>query len=203
MALQGVQPALRLARMSDREAIEALMRRSVEALCIRDYTAHQIAALGRDFGFGSIEDELILDRTYFVAELQGGIVGCGGWSQRTKLLRLRDDDAGADTVLAHPSAGWAAIRSIFVHPAVAGRGVGRLLVNEAETAARRDGYHAFELAATLTGVPLYRKMAYRTKGLYSFELRGGGRFAMVLMGKADAERSLPAGAGAGAETPAV
>ena len=47
MALQGVQPALRLARMSDREAIEALMRRS---LAEREGGAPSVALLSSDVG---------------------------------------------------------------------------------------------------------------------------------------------------------
>ena len=183
--MHALRPTLRLARMSDRHAIEALMRQSAETLCIRDYSARQIAAVARDFGFGSLDEDLILDGAYFVAELQGTIVGCGGWSRRTKLLQVSDDDTGLECVLPHPSSGRAAIRAIFVHPDLSGRGIGRLLVRAAETAARRSGYDAFEIAATLTGVPLYRKLDYRTKGLFSFGLNGGGRFAFVLMGKWD------------------
>jgi GNAT superfamily N-acetyltransferase len=182
-SMQGTRPTLRIARMSDRADLEALMRRSVQTLCIRDYSARQIADVGRDFGFGNLDEELILDGTYFVAEMQGAIVGCGGWSRRMKLLEVRDDDTGLESALPHPAAGKAAIRAIFVDPAMSGHGIGRLLVRAAESSARSHGFQTFELAATLTGVPLYRKLDYRTKGLFSFGLSGGGRFAIVLMGK--------------------
>ena len=189
--MEDARPTLRIARMPDRDAIEALMRQSVQTLSVRDYSARQIAGIGRDFGFGSLDEALILDGTYFVAELSGAVVGCGGWSGRTKLLEVRDDDTGQDGALPHPSSGKAAIRAVFVHPAMSGRGVGRLLVRAAESAARSHGYDSFEIAATLTGVPLYRKLDYRTKGLFSFGLSGGGRFSVVLMGKEERDCGRP------------
>lgn len=188
--MQDLRPTLRHAQPCDRDAIERLIRRSVRTLCIRDYSDRQIAAMEREFGFGRLDDELILDGTYFVAEMQGVIVGSGGWSRRTKLLQVRDDDTGLESGLPHPPPGKAAIRAVFVHPEMAGRGIGRLLVRAAEAAARKKGYDAFEIAATLTGVPLYRKLDYRTKGLFSFGLSGGGRFAFVLLSKRDGERGL-------------
>lgn len=185
--MQDLRPTLRHARRSDRAAIERLMRRSAQTLCIRDYSARQVAAMEREFGFGRLDEELILDGTYFVAEMQGVIVGSGGWSRRTKLLKVRDDDTGLEGDLFHPPSGKAAIRAVFVDPEMAGRGLGRLLVRAAEAAARKNGHDAFEIAATLTGVPLYRKLGYRTKGLFSFELSGDGRFAFVLLSKWDSD----------------
>jgi GNAT superfamily N-acetyltransferase len=181
--MRPVCPTLRPAILSDFGAIEALMYRSVRALCIRDYTAEQIAVMMRDFAFARAEEILIRDRTYFVAEFEGAIVGCGGWSWRAKTYRMRDDDTGQETALPHPAPGLAAIRAIFVEPALAGRGIGRTLVCAAEEAARKEGYGAFEIGATLTGVPLYRTLGYRASGLYSFELASGGRFAVVMMHK--------------------
>jgi GNAT superfamily N-acetyltransferase len=181
--MRSVCPTLRPAALSDFDAIEALMYRSVRALCIRDYTAEQIAVMMRDFAFARAEEILIRDRTYFVAEFEGAIVGCGGWSWRAKTYRMRDDDTGQETALPHPAPGLAAIRAIFVEPALAGRGIGRTLVCAAEEAARKEGYGAFEIGATLTGVPLYRTLGYRASGLYSFELASGGRFAVVMMHK--------------------
>ncbi|MGH6618210.1 MAG: GNAT family N-acetyltransferase [Alphaproteobacteria bacterium] len=188
--MQDLRPTLRHARPCDRDAIERLMRRSVRTLCTRDYSARQIAAMEREFGFGRLDEALILDGTYFVAEIQGAIVGSGGWSRRTKLLAVRDDDTGLESDLLHPPHGKAAIRAVFVHPEMAGRGIGRLLVRAAESDARKKGHEAFEIAATLTGVPLYRKLDYRTKGLFSFGLSGDGRFAFVLLSKRDGERGL-------------
>jgi GNAT superfamily N-acetyltransferase len=181
--MRPVCPTLRPAILSDFGAIESLMYRSVRALCIRDYTAEQIAVMMRDFAFARAEEILIRDRTYFVAEFEGAIVGCGGWSWRAKTYRMRDDDTGQETALPHPAPGLAAIRAIFVEPALAGRGIGRTLVCAAEEAARKEGYGAFEIGATLTGVPLYRTLGYRASGLYSFELASGGRFAVVMMHK--------------------
>lgn len=87
------------------------------------------------------------------------------------------------------------VRSVFFcrtvdHGALVGGGpgaigTGRLLVCAAESAARKWGHDVFEVAATLTGVPLYQKLGYRLHGIYSFDLHGSGRFPYALMSKAD------------------
>ena len=69
----------RLAREDDIPALEVLIPVSVRALQAPHYSLAQMeAALGPVFG---VDRQLIRDRTYFVAEQDGAIVGCGGWSR--------------------------------------------------------------------------------------------------------------------------
>jgi GNAT superfamily N-acetyltransferase len=185
-----VHPTIRRAQLSDSAALASLMRHSVHTLCARDYNEAQIAAVAEAFGFGTLDEQLIRDETYFVAEWNGVAVGCGGWTRRVKAYAVQHDRTARRLVLPHPTPGRAAIRAIFVHPDMAGRGVGRLLVRAAEGAARKWGYDVFEIAATLTGAPLYRKLAYRMHGIYSFDLHGNGRFPFALMSKADPDREV-------------
>ncbi len=71
---------LRPARMDDVPALEELIPLSVRALQGAHYSPAQIdAALGPVFG---VDRQLIADGTYFVAEHDGQIIGCGGWSKR-------------------------------------------------------------------------------------------------------------------------
>ncbi len=64
--------------------LEALIRDSVRVLQAPDYTEEQReAALRTVYG---VDTQLIHDGTYFVAELDGAIVGCGGWSRRKTLF---------------------------------------------------------------------------------------------------------------------
>ena len=183
-----VRPTIRRAQLSDRAPLASLMRHSVQALCVRDYSEAQIAAVTQAFGFGTLDEQLIRDETYFVAELNGVVVGCGGWTRRIKAYPVQHDRTARQLILPHPTPGRAAIRAIFVHPDMAGRGIGQLLVRAAEGAARKWGYDVFEIVATLTGVPLYQKLAYRMHGIYSFDLHGNGRFPFALMSKADPDR---------------
>lgn len=184
-----IRPTLRRALAADRDAIESLMQRSVRALCIRDYSADQIATMTRRFGFAQLEETLIDDGTYFVAESAGAIVGCGGWTWRELTYHMRDEDTGLERSLPHPSPGSAAIRSIFVDPRVAGRGIGGLLVMAAEASARKVGFDAFELRATLTGAPLYRKLGYRAGGLFSCDFASESRFHVIMMYKQDRQNT--------------
>ena len=76
--------ALRKATLEDRSALERLIADSARGLSSTDYTASQVeAALGSAFG---VDTELIRDGTYFVAEAEGRLVGCGGWSRRATLF---------------------------------------------------------------------------------------------------------------------
>ena len=78
---------LRAATPEDAPALEALIRRSVHGLQADHYDAEQReAALGSVFG---VDHRLIADGTYLVAERDGRIVGCGGWSDREALYALR------------------------------------------------------------------------------------------------------------------
>jgi hypothetical protein len=69
---------IRLAGRSDVDAIAALNRFSARGLSREDYTDAQIEA-AVSFVYG-VDSELISDGTYFVAEADNELIGCGGWS---------------------------------------------------------------------------------------------------------------------------
>ena len=76
--------SLREAAHSDIGVIGELIERSAIALQKDIYSPDQIrAALGPVFG---VDEQMIRDRTYFVAESEGQVVGCGGWSFREAML---------------------------------------------------------------------------------------------------------------------
>lgn len=101
-----------------------------------------------------VDTQLIDDGTYFVVELDGKIVGCGGWSRRATLYG-GDHSAGRDGSLLDPSSDAAKVRAMYTHPAYARRGVGRLILELCEHAAQAEGFSTLELMATLSGRPLY------------------------------------------------
>ena len=181
---------LRLARTEDAPILRYMIRESARYLCTGDYSDEQIEGAKTDFGFATLDEQLIEDKTYFVAETGGAIVGCGGWAYRCHSLPIRGETHGERIELPHPSRNAAAIRGIFVHPGWSGQGIGRRLVRAAEAAARLQGFDAFEIAATFTGVPLYRKLGYHSAATYHMPLGEYDSFPFVLMTKTDGQPAL-------------
>lgn len=90
-------------------ALRALQERSMRVLSRHSYTATQIDTFIRRIG--TMDDYLIGDRTYLVAELDGELLGCGEWT--TRLPGYARRAVGE----AHtPDPNRATIRSVFVNP---------------------------------------------------------------------------------------
>jgi GNAT superfamily N-acetyltransferase len=141
-----------------------LIDASVRRLQSDDYSAEQIdSALRSVFG---VDSQLVGDGTYLLvqtvpvdASKNPVIVACGGWSKRKTLYggdrwRDRQDD------LLDPAKDAAKIRAFFIHPDWARRGIGTLLLDACEAAARAAGFTRFEMGATLTGMKLFQKRGY-------------------------------------------
>ena len=110
------------------------------------YTPAQVAAAVR---YVCVPDhELIDDGTYLVAELDGRLVGCGGWSLRRKDY-AGPADSGTDAERLDPLTEPTRIRAMFTAPDVARQGVGRAILTAAEDAARAAGFRRARLGATL------------------------------------------------------
>jgi GNAT superfamily N-acetyltransferase len=108
-----------------------------------------------------LDRQLVVDGTYFVAELDGAIAGCGGWSRRATLYG-GDHSAGLrEPRLLDPASEPARIRAMYTHPDFARRGVGRALLAHCEAAARDEGFAACELMGTMAGIPLYLASGYK------------------------------------------
>ena len=143
---------IRTAVLADAPAIEALIAASVHGLQAGDYTADQRAgALGTIFG---VDRQMIADGTYFVIEMEGRMVACGGWSRRKTPFGGDHGPCKDDSVL-DPATDAARIRAFFVHPDFARRGLGTRLLQSCESGARAAGLRRVELTSTLTGVALY------------------------------------------------
>jgi len=148
---------VRKAQRADQPRLEQLIADSARTLGTHAYRSEQIeAALRGAFG---VDTQLIDDGTYFVAELDGVIVGCGGWSRRSTLFG-GDRHAQRDARELNPQTDAARIRAFFVAPEYARQGIGRALLMNCEIAAQAQGFTRFELMGTLTGVPFYRALGY-------------------------------------------
>jgi GNAT superfamily N-acetyltransferase len=171
---------LRLALPEDILVLTALIAASVRILQADDYTASQReGALASVFG---VDTQLIADGTYFVAEVNGTIVACGGWSKR-KTLFGADHCAGREDSLLDPSKDAAKIRAFFVHPAWARQGIGTRVLEACESAAKAAGFSRFEMGATLTGVALYKARGYREVERIEVPLGNGESLPIVRMEK--------------------
>jgi GNAT superfamily N-acetyltransferase len=145
-----------------------------------DYTPSQLeSALETVYG---VDSQLIADGTYYAAESKGTLVGCGGWSKR-KTLYGGDLWTGREDDLLDPRRDAAKIRAFFVDPAWARRGVGTLILEACESAAKAAGFTRLEMGATLTGVPFYRVKGYIELEHLAVPLANGESLAIVRMAK--------------------
>jgi len=170
----------RLATLSDLPALNRLVELAVRGLSADYYTGPQIESALR-YMFG-IDTQLVVDGTYYVAEVDGQLAGCGGWSRRQTLYGGDQSKAAADPLL-DPARDAGRIRAFFVHPGWARRGVGRAIIGVCEAAAGAAGFQSLALAATLPGEPLYGALGY-TAGPRTFvNFPDGERLAIVQMHK--------------------
>ena len=131
----------------DIPSIKEIMELSINSLQ-KDYLDRkQIEASHEAMG---LDIELIEDK----------IIGCGGWGKRKTLFggtHTRD----RDETFSDPAKDSAKIRAMYTHPSWARKGVGSLVLEISESLARREGFKSFELMATLSGEPLYRRYGYK------------------------------------------
>jgi N-acetylglutamate synthase-like GNAT family acetyltransferase len=171
---------VRLAREEDVRAIERLIRISCHGLQSSHYSEGQIiGAIGSVFG---VDYQLILDRTYFLAEAEGRIVGCGGWSKRKTLFGSDAMKMGMDVEL-NPKRDSARIRAFFVHPQWARCGIGCEILRHCEQPIQLAGFRSIELVATLTGVPFYIGCDYSQTERFEVRLKNGLMLPVVRMVK--------------------
>jgi GNAT superfamily N-acetyltransferase len=145
-------------------------------------TAAQIEASRAGMG---LDTQLIEDGTYFVVALGSVLAGCGGWSRRDTLYG-GDHFPGRNAALLDPARDAARVRAMYTAPALARRGVGRLILSLSEHAAAAEGFARLQLAATLAGAPLYIACGYRV--IERFEDTSGACPVPLLR----MEKSLPA-----------
>ncbi|MDB5465189.1 MAG: acetyltransferase, family [Phenylobacterium sp.] len=169
----------RLAGPEDIPALDAVMAAAIAELQRAFLTPAQIAASRTIMG---LDRQLIADGTYFVVEADGEIAGCGGWSRRATLYG-GDHSPGRDSALLDPATDPARVRAMYTHPAFARRGVGRLILELCEDAARAEGFSRLELMATMSGRPLYARAGY-VEIEHILDDRGGEPVPLVRMGKA-------------------
>ena len=152
------QPPQRLATPADAPAISALLRASILALFPAFYDEAHVESAARYIG--ELDMALIEDGTYYVHEVGGEIVACGGWSRRNRLY-TGSGDAADDGRLLDPATEPARVRAMFVRGDWTRRGLGRAILERCERDAAAEGFTTLALMATLPGEQLYRAYGFR------------------------------------------
>jgi GNAT superfamily N-acetyltransferase len=83
-----------------------------------------------------------------------------------------------------PATDAAKVRAMYTDPAFVRRGVGRLLLDLCEGAAREAGFARVELMATMSGLPLYRAAGYGPVNAVESAPIDGTTVPLLLMSKA-------------------
>jgi GNAT superfamily N-acetyltransferase len=171
---------LRKATLSDRAAIAQLIKDSARSLSRADYSDAQIeGAIATVFG---VDTNLIIDGTYFVADGAGTLIGCGGWSKR-KTLFGGDQYATRDSSYLDPKTEPAKIRSFFIHPEHARKGIARTILEACESEAKAAGFQSLELMSTLPGIKLYGACGYVDENPVELEVGDGVTIGLLPMRK--------------------
>ncbi|MGH7926227.1 MAG: GNAT family N-acetyltransferase [Candidatus Binatia bacterium] len=173
----------RLATPADIPAIVELMRVAIRENMRSFLSSAEIQAAQETMG---VDRSLIEDGTYFVVETvldeQRFLVGCGGWGKR-KTLYGGDHTVGRDDSYSDPAVDAARIRAMYTHPSWTRCGVGTLLLELGEAAARDAGYKVIELGATIPGEPFYLARGYKEVSRETHIAANGANSVVIKMTK--------------------
>ncbi len=147
----------RVAVPDDLDALREVMRKSIETLQDDFLSPEQVAASHKVMG---LDAQLVRDGTYFIVESGKRIAGCGGWSWRSTLYGGDDSMVAREPRALDPKTEPARIRAMYTDPGFTRQGVGRLVLQLCEDAARAAGFTSATMMATMAGVPLYRACGY-------------------------------------------
>ena len=170
---------LRIATRADLDQMAPLMSAAIGQLMGAFLSPEQVQGSHETMG---IDTQLIDDGTYFAVEDEGVIVGCGGWSWRTTLYG-GNHSAGRDDTPLDPSKDAARVRAMYTHPAHVRRGIGKMIIDAAEAAARAKGFKRTTLGATLAGEPLYSKCGYVEIDRHLKQAANGATIPLLVMVK--------------------
>lgn len=132
-----------------------MQARSMWTLGADFYTEAEIANFMD--AFGTMDDAIVIEGHFFLAEdPNGAILGSGAWSRAKPGYATGMSATGQ-------VADMPTVRSVFVDPAVARRGVGSAIMRHVENDAASHGFRLLGLTATLSGAPLYERLGYEVQ----------------------------------------
>jgi GNAT superfamily N-acetyltransferase len=174
------EPLLRLATVADAGAIDELMKASIRQIFPHSYDATQTASAVRYVG--SVDHSLIEDGTYFVVDVDGALVACGGWGRRDKRY-TGSGSATGDARLLKPATEPARVRAMFTRADWTRRGLGRRILEACEAAAKAEGFRSLALVSTMPGLPLYKHYGFAVTEYVEVEMPDGTSIACASMTK--------------------
>jgi putative acetyltransferase len=157
-------PILRPLVAADLAATVAMQRRAMAVLGRTHYTDEQTALLLAATEAPDYPGELLANDLWVAVDPAGAVIGSAGWG-------------------AVPGAARGRIRKVFVEPDLAGRGLGRRLVEAAEARAGAAGRRGFVVRANLNAVAFYERLGYRATGPGAMTVAGGATVPMTMMEK--------------------
>jgi predicted N-acetyltransferase YhbS len=167
--------AIRHARASDIPAVRAMQARSMWTLGADFYTEAEMANFMD--AFGTMDDAIVVEGHFFIAEDPGGaVLASGAWS------RARPGYAAGMSATG-PAAEMPTVRSVFVDPAIARRGLGSAIMRRVEDDAASHCVRLLSLTATLSGAPLYERLGYQVQEVTQIAFPDQTRFGCVKMTK--------------------
>ena len=169
-------PKTRTATRADRDALRALQHASMRALALSYYDEDVIEAFIAHVG--TMDEALLDDGTYYTIHIGHALAACGGWTLRTPGYMSH---AAGGTV--QPIRPTATACSVFVHPSFARCGLGWRIMMRVEAEIARAGYDRTSLNAALSGLPLYRRLGYRSVEPIVLAMPGDLNFIGVRMEK--------------------
>ncbi len=167
----------RKASLAEAAEIRAMQERSMRALGTSIYSP---AAVERFIEIVSTMDEAVIAEGHFFVAVapDGRIIASAGWSQNMPSYDQRKSKGQEDS-----APGLAVVRSVFVDPDFARRGVASMLMRLTEWDAIFHEIDRLTLTATLSGVALYKRLGYTPVSAGALELAGDIGFAFVKMDK--------------------
>ena len=169
----------RLANSEDIPAVKELMEQSIAKLLGNYVNEEELEASFESMG---LDDQLILDKTYFLIDFEGILVGCGGWSNRKTLFGGNHTPNRSNDFL-DPNHDAAKIRAMYTHPNWARKGIGTFILELAEKEACNAGFKRCELMATLSGIYLYKNRGYKIDEEIFYKSKKGNSVKMYKMTK--------------------
>jgi putative acetyltransferase len=157
---------LRPYRTDDADAVIALRDRAFAELARGAYSPEQIAALRINRRDSAYAEELAHNHLMLAFDAGLGLVAMAGW------IAMPDD-----TTVGR-------VRKLAVHPALARRGLGRRMVDDAERRAREAGCRRLIVRSSLNAVPFYERLGYRVTAPASANI-AGVTIPMTMMEKAE------------------
>jgi GNAT superfamily N-acetyltransferase len=156
---------LRPIRAADVDAVRQLQADSFAALATTLHSPAQIAAHVALIMAPAYADDLLSNNLLVAEAPDGRLVASAGW------CRVPD----------HPDA--ARLRKVFVDPGMAGRGLGRRMVEAAEAAARAAGFQRFRVRANANAEVFYARLGYQAVERGEMPTEDGVALPVVFMVK--------------------